>query len=249
MTRTRTDTTDLKAEPPREWTASQVVAHNVTCARRLRGLTQVEVAERLRRFIGTNWTQATVAQAEGSISGTRVRQFTANELVALARTFDLPVLFFFMPAEDERRGFATTDSPPGGWPWEHLLMLVWGHRDNFPVMAERAAPWAHASSVLVPAGDDLDDGSDNQRPVEVAPSPERITPDDMQTVAFNGLLRRYMRGPTQPGQEAQVLAANLRKLADAIDAFDADPPGSSIEIDHLRELARRTPRDRSTECC
>lgn len=243
MTRTRIDLTELENEPRWEWTASQVVAHNVTRARRLRGLTQVEVAERLKRFTGTNWTQTTVAQAEGSISGTRVRMFTANELVALAHTFDLPVLFFFMPPENERRGLATPDSPPGGWRWEYLLTLVWGHRDNFPVMAERAASWAHASSVLVPGVDGLDAGPDDQRPAE-ARNPERITPDDMQAVAFHGLLRRYMRGPTQPGQEAQVLAANLRQLADAIDAFDADPPGSSIEIDHLRELARRTPRDR-----
>lgn len=74
----------------RKWTASQVVAHNLSRARELRGLTQVQVAERLSRFTGTKWSQATVAQAEGSVSGQRIRQFTANELVALARTFDLP---------------------------------------------------------------------------------------------------------------------------------------------------------------
>ena len=114
MSRTRIDITALEAERRREWTASQVVAHNVTRARHLRGLAQVEVAKRLRRFTGTNWTQTTAAQAEGSISGIRVRQFTANELVALARTFELPVLFFFMPPEDERRGLGTPDSPPAG---------------------------------------------------------------------------------------------------------------------------------------
>jgi transcriptional regulator with XRE-family HTH domain len=244
MTRTRIDMTDVEAGRRRDWTASQVVAHNVTWARRLRGLTQVEVAERLKRFTGTNWTQTTVAQAEGSVSGTRVRLFTANELVALARTFDLPVLFFFMPPKDERRGLGTPDSPSGGWPWEYLLMLVWGHRDNFPVMAERAASWAHASSVLVPGVDDRDAGRDDQRPAKVARSCERMTAGDMQAVAFNGLLRRHMRGPTQPGQEAHVLAANLRTLADAIEAFDTDPPGSSFDLDHLRELARRTPRER-----
>jgi transcriptional regulator with XRE-family HTH domain len=242
MTCTRIDMTDLEAERRRDWTASQVVAHNVSWARRLCGLTQVEVAERLKRFTGTNWTQTTVAQAEGSISGTRVRHFTANELVALARTFDLPVLFFFMPPEDERRGLGTPDSPPGGWRWEYLLMLVWGHRDNFPVMAERAAPWAHASSVLVPGADGLDDRPDDHRPVKVARSRERITPEDMQALAFNGLLRRCMRGPTQLGQEAQVLAANLRKLADAVEAFDTDPPATYFDPAELRELATRTQR-------
>ena len=83
------------------WSASQVVAHNLTQARELRGMTQTEVAERLSQFTGTAWTATTVAQAEGSVTGNRVRQFTANELVALARTFDLPVLYFFLPPEDK----------------------------------------------------------------------------------------------------------------------------------------------------
>ena len=89
-----------KRAEPKAWTASQVVAHNLTRARKLRGMSQAEIAERLTRLTGTNWAQATVAQAEGSVSGERVRQFTANELVALARTFDLPLLYFFLPPED-----------------------------------------------------------------------------------------------------------------------------------------------------
>lgn len=35
--------------------------HNLTRARDLRGVTQTEVAERLSRFTGTKWSQATVA--------------------------------------------------------------------------------------------------------------------------------------------------------------------------------------------
>src|SRR5205809_320279 len=114
----------------RTWTAGQVVAHNMTRARELRGLTQAEVAERLSRFTESRWSQATVAQAEGTVSGQRVRQFTANELVALARCFDLPVLYFFLPPEQGPVGLDAADAPSKGWPWEYLLLLVWGHRDN-----------------------------------------------------------------------------------------------------------------------
>jgi hypothetical protein len=109
-------------------------------------------------------------------------------------------------------------------------------------MAERAAPWAHASSVLVPGDDGLDNRPDDRRPAKVARSCERMTPGDMQAVAYNGLLRRYMRGSSQRGQEAQVLAANLRKLADAVEAFDTDPPGTYFDPVELRELATRTQR-------
>src|SRR3954447_20920889 len=100
-------TTDTRA-----WTAAQVVAHNMSRARELRGLTQAEVAERLSKFTESRWSQATVAQAEASVSSLRVRQFTANELVGLARCFDLPVLYFFLPPEDGANGLAAPDSPP-----------------------------------------------------------------------------------------------------------------------------------------
>ncbi len=134
------------------WTASQVVAHNVTRGRELRGLTQAEVAERLTRFTGARWSLTAVAQAEGSVGGQRVRQFTANELVALARTLDLPVLFFFLPPDDGA-GHLVTDDAHGGLPWEYLLVLLFGHRGNFPVLADRVANWAEllAEGIDLPA--------------------------------------------------------------------------------------------------
>ena len=219
-----------KAEPA-AWTASQVVAHNLTRARELRGLTQMEVAERLTRFTGTRWSQATVAQAEGSTSSQRVRQFTANELAALARTFDLPILYFFLPPDDHRAadGFNTPDAPTGGWPWEYLLLLVWGHRNNFPLVADRAAPWAHASTIVtVPPDDVLDGTPDNALLERLERDRERYTPEDLLAVAFNGLARRRMRGSIQPGDEVQALAASLRGLADALTAFDNYRPGTFL---------------------
>lgn len=78
-----------------------------------------------------------MAQAEGSVGGQRVRQFTANELVALARTLDLPVLLFFLPPDDGD-GTLVTDDRRAGLPWEYLLLLVLGHRGNFGVLASGA---------------------------------------------------------------------------------------------------------------
>jgi transcriptional regulator with XRE-family HTH domain len=218
----------------RTWSASQVVAHNLTRARELRGLTQTEVAERLSRFTGAKWSQATVAQAEGSVGGQRLRQFTANELVALARCFDLPVLYFFMPPDDGPAGFETPDAPDRGWPWEYLLLLVWGHRNNFPAVADRAAPWAHASTVVtVPADDVLDGTPDAGLLEQLQRDRERFTPEDMLAVAFNGLARRRMRGSMQPGEEVQALAASLRGLADALTAFDNYRPGTFLALDEM----------------
>src|SRR4051794_5026657 len=230
----------------RTWTPAQVVAHNMTQARELRGLTQAEVAERLTKFTESRWSQATVAQAEASVSSPRVRQFTANELVALARCFDLPVLYFFLPPEDAATGLAAPDSPAKGWPWEYLLMLVWGHRNNFPTVADRAALWAHASAVLtVPKDDVLHSTPDAGLLDQLTRERERYTPEDMLAVAFNGLARRRMRGSLQPGEEVQTLAASLRGLADALEAFNNYRPGTFIALDEI--LAAMRPPDTEEE--
>ncbi|MDP9418593.1 MAG: hypothetical protein M3P53_00240, partial [Actinomycetota bacterium] len=155
------------------------------------------------------------------------------------RTFDLPVLYFFLPPEDEQRGFAAADSPAKGWPWEYLLMLVWGHAKNFPLVAERAAPWAHASTILtVPKEDILDGEPDDRVLAELARRRERFTPEDMLAVAFNGLARRRMRGSLRPGEEVASLAANLRGLADALEAFDNYRPGTFFDREEVRERRR-----------
>jgi len=235
-----------KKPDPRTWTAAQVVAHNMTRARELRGLSQSEVAERLSTFSGSPWSQVTVAQAEGSVSGNRVRQFTANELVALARCFDLPVLYFFLPPTDGADGLAAPDAPSRGWPWEYLLLLVWGHRNNFPIVADRAAPWAHASTVMtVPANDVLDGTPDAGLLGQLVRERERFTPEDMLAVAFNGLARRRLRGALQPGEDVSMLAASLRGLADALDAFNNYRPGTFLYEIVATKAEREDAHDRA----
>jgi transcriptional regulator with XRE-family HTH domain len=225
-------------KPERRWTASQVVAHNLTYARELRGLTQAEVAERLTRFTGSSWTQATVAQAEGSVGGQRVRQFTANELVALARTFDLPVLFFFLPPDDSDGRLATDDTKTG-LPWEYLLLLVLGHRANFGVLAERAAHWEHVlgPGIDIPAGDALDDPNEINELTGALRHREPLLPEDVLAAAFHGLAARRMRGAPRPGEDLATFAANLRGLADALVAFDNYRPGEFIDGDVVDEIA------------
>ena len=223
----------------RRWTASQVVAHNLTRARELRGLTQAEVAERLSLFTGANWTQASVAQAEGSVSGNRVRQFTANELVALARTFDLPVLFFFLPPDDGEGKLATEDAK-AGLPWEYLLLLLLGHRASFDVVAERSANWDHvlAGGVTIPQGDVLPtDTADVEALVGSLREREPLLPEDVLAAVFHGLAARRMRGAMSPGNAVAGFAEDLRGLALALDAFNNYRPGSFVMESTVEEVA------------
>lgn len=236
-----------KAEDDRHWTASQVVAHNLTRARELRGLTQNEVAERLTRFTGSKWSQVTVAQAEASVGGHRVRQFTANEMVALARSFDLPVLFFFLPPDDGA-GRLVTDDPKGGLPWEYLLALLLGHRDNFPILADRAANWAHvlANGIDIPRSDALPDADPALS--EITGSlrhRDPLLPEDVLAAVFHGLAARRIRGATRPGDEVTTFADNLHGLADALTAFNNYRPGAFVDERVVADVAEaRQQRDR-----
>ncbi|MGH9164645.1 MAG: helix-turn-helix domain-containing protein [Acidimicrobiales bacterium] len=227
-----------RAADTQRWTPSQVVAANLTLARELRGLTQVEVAERLSTFTGSTWSQATVAQAEGSVAGRRVRQFTANELVALARTFDLPVLFFFLPPDD-RSGTLVTDDREFGLSWEYLWVLVLGHRDNFALLADRAANWSQllASSIDIPHSDELPETDAILDHIARAGRRAPLVPEDVLAAVFHGLAARHMRGAHHPGDDVAKFAENLRGLADALTAFNNYRPGEFIDDQVVAEVA------------
>jgi len=79
-------------------TTNQVIAYNLQLARALRGLTQDEAAECIQRYLGgEKWSKANLSAAERSVTGRRVRQFSADEIMAFAQAFDLDVGFFFTP--------------------------------------------------------------------------------------------------------------------------------------------------------
>ncbi len=78
-------------------TPNQLVGYNLWCARQERRWTQAQAAEALEPHLGVRWTVAQVSAAERSIDGTRIRQFTADDLVAFAQAFDVPITYFFLP--------------------------------------------------------------------------------------------------------------------------------------------------------
>jgi transcriptional regulator with XRE-family HTH domain len=89
------------AEPGEGLTPNQLVAYNLRRARELRGWTQEQTARLLEPYIGIRWSKATFSAAERSVAGGRVRQFTADELVALSLVFDLPVTWWFLPPDED----------------------------------------------------------------------------------------------------------------------------------------------------
>jgi transcriptional regulator with XRE-family HTH domain len=85
---------------PNALSPNQLVALNLQRLRKQRGWTQEKAAEELEPHLGERWSRATFSAAERSIAGDRIRQFTADDLVAFAATFDQPIAALFLPPED-----------------------------------------------------------------------------------------------------------------------------------------------------
>jgi transcriptional regulator with XRE-family HTH domain len=82
-------------------TPNQVVAFNLRRARELHGWTQDEAAGRLEPYLSQRWSKASFSIAERSFDHPdRIRQFTADDLLAFAAAFGLPVSFFLIPPRD-----------------------------------------------------------------------------------------------------------------------------------------------------
>lgn len=96
MTKRRTKE---EREAPLFWgiTPNQLVGYNLLSARQERGWTQAQAAEALEPHLGVRWTVAQVSAAERSVDGTRIRQFTADDIVAFAQAFGVPIAYFFLP--------------------------------------------------------------------------------------------------------------------------------------------------------
>lgn len=115
----------------RLFTPNQLVAYNLTRIRKQRGLTQEQTVELLTPFLGVTWSVASLSAAERSVGGKRVKEFNADELIALSRAFDVPLVFWFTPppAADQPR-LATPDAKDQGLTVDTLLDIIFGRTDN-----------------------------------------------------------------------------------------------------------------------
>ena len=133
----------------RAFTPNQVVAQRIAFARQLRGWTQEEAADRLEPYLGAKWSAATFSIVERSIDGKRIRQFTADELVALSRAFEVPIGWWFTPSWGDATGLVVTPDAPDGLPSQLMVDVVMGDVDGFEAWANELLLWASNQRVIV----------------------------------------------------------------------------------------------------
>lgn len=87
--------------PPRVVSVNQLVAYNMAYWRLHKGMTQDELGTLLQTYTGRPWSKATVSAAERSWDGKRIRQFDADELLALCEALEVPLPALLTPPTDD----------------------------------------------------------------------------------------------------------------------------------------------------
>ncbi len=197
-------------------TPNQVVAYNLPRARLVRGWTQEQAAEALAPFLGTRWSVANFSAIERSVDGGRIRQFTADDLVALSRGFDLPIGFFLTPPASGAEGVRITTPDTKGQGADPVVMMdaLLGTDDNFTYLEDTVGTWgAFAGHRAV-----YEDGRWRNK--------GRVVPDELPRA------RRFarLRGKAVLRQEFGELEAArhvLTQMLSVIDDIDAEEEGKS----------------------
>jgi transcriptional regulator with XRE-family HTH domain len=206
-----------KRRPPDEptWTPNQVVANNLTRLRHRRGLTQAEVARQLSAWAGKEWTEAMVAHAERSVTGNRVREFTADDLITFARAFDVPVLYFLTPPPSG----VFVQVPNSRITTMDMLGAVLGRPDNLAEWEALLDEWHFYDDEELPFP-----LSDKRR------QQIRARAGEIALIRAHHIIRRHFHG------DLMQLRATLTSLADLV--FDVERHEVLADLDEDEQMRR-----------
>jgi transcriptional regulator with XRE-family HTH domain len=189
-------------------TPNQVVAYNLARARALRGWTQDEAAERLAPYWGSRLSFASFSAMERSAWRIdRIKVFSADELLALSRAFDLPVGYFFTPPPpSDDVGLHAPDAGLKGLDPIVLLDAVLGSPENIDHWRDQLLSYA-ASVAPQPR-------SKRERP-SVSPSdlPDRLEP--LGALRAKALLQQAFGDLSEAGDVLERLAEAVRVVDEA----------------------------------
>ena len=215
-------------ENPRVYTPNQVVAYNLRRARLLRGWTQDETAELLAPHLGVRWSSASYSLAERSLERPeRIRNFTADEVVAFSLTFALPILWFFFPPDLDPEGLVPRIAPPGVPANQaHLpglfIELIFGRPETQVLLRQRLMEmWKN-------------------RPARLEGSFLKLL-DDVSGLASRSAIRHTVEGLAEWAQRLRDLAAMLEASGTST-ANTMEAALNRLLDDYYGELLEREPQ-------
>lgn len=202
----------------RTMTPNQIVARNVIRARELRGWTQEQAAEALAPYLGVKLSGASFSALERSaVSVSRIKQFSADDLLALSRGFDLPIGYFFTPPPpSEDAGLASPDSGMKGLDPIVLLDAVLGTPENLGSWRDDLLAYS-ASSAPMPK-------SKREKP-SVSPRDLADRLEPYTALRARALLRETFGEVVDAADVLERLADLLRTLDDEAD--QTTPPSTT----------------------
>lgn len=190
------------------WNANQIVALNVAKARALRGWTQEEAADALAPYLGVRMSGASFSAIERSVDRGRPREFSANEILAFARGFRVPIAWFFTPPTIfEQRGISTPDADEeAGLDPMVMLDAVLGTPETLADYKEYLLGWPIPGRLRVHADGRIED---------LGPKHEDIHPrvDDWLRLRARMLLRSQLGDVDR----AKAVLAALGEVLDELD--------------------------------
>ncbi len=216
----------------RVMTTNQIVASNVARARAIRGWTQEEATEALAPYLGAKLSPASFSALERSAwNVNRIKQFSADELFALSRGFDLPIGFFFTPPPPAfDAGLYGPDAGSKGLDPIVLLDAILGTPDNLGYW--EADLLAYSASVApMPR-------SKREKP-HVSPKDLSDRLEPLGAMRAKALLRQAFG---ELGGASEV----LERLAEALRLLDETAPAGIADELAPAEMADGTPRARGS---
>jgi len=214
----------------RTMSPNQIVAFNVAKARLRLGWTQQEAAQALAPYLGTRLSVASFSALERSATNpSRVKVFSADELLALSRAFDVPIGYFFTPPPPSTdTGLHAPDAGLNGLDPVVLLDAVLGSATNRGVWEQELLDYA-ASSAPTPR-------NRRQRP-NVAPSDLAERLEDLGATHAKALLQQAF-GDLDDASDVLVRLAEAIRL---LNETPGDPtPNSPAPAGTKPKVRRRT---------
>ncbi len=214
---------------------NQVVAHNVAKARALRGWTQEQAADALAPYLGARLSGPSFSALERSAGSLkRIKQFSADDLFALSRAFDLPIGYFFTPpVPGDDLGLSAPDAPMNGHDPALLLDAILGRPDNLDEWERELLAYS-ASTAPEPRTKRT---KPNASPPDLA---ERLSP--ITAMRAKALLRRSLGDLDGAGDLLERLAEVLRSLDDGAAAGTTEDDTASADASRAPRHAPRPPQ-------